>query len=842
VNGSKGNEFPQGEPGGGFGDPTDRAGSGGSGDWFTPRRPASSADSPSASDPGQYPESPYAESPYAESPYAPSASGQSAPEQGPYDQNPYEPGSYDDPFAPRTVPNTGEPGSGTVWNARAETGGQAEPEWSAPSRPGGFSGASDPGGSRYGSTSPYGGSEGSPYGGNENPYSQDPAKDGFGGYRMTPARSESGPYESYNPRADQDRYGPAGGPGGGPGGKGPGGKGPGGGGPGGGGPGGGGGWGGGGDGEWANAPKPRRRRGRAAVMVPLAGAVGLVCLVGVGVYAFADSGGGCGGSDAINLKVAVAKEMAPAVNDTAQDFNSQKHDVAGKCVHASVYVADPAAVTTLLSGQGVSEGQTSQPDVWIPDSSLWADLVVSTPKGKNAVHPTNTSLAKTPLVVAMPKPLIERLAKTGILTSPSWDNLLTAAGGMPGGAVTKNQTLPANLIRLTVPDPVHTATGMSALMLTNELLASDPNKNTIFTGIVRTVQHAITPTVGAALTDFKPNARGQYPVALATEQAVWQHNQGNPPDPAVAVYPTEGSTMLDYPFEVTTADSTKAQAAALLQKAMSSANMQNRVRQLGFRTPDGQAPSSYGQATGVNPARPRELPEPNAGTAAQVMQAWAKLSLSIKMLTVFDVSNTMEAPVPNTNMIRLQALAKVAQGGLGLLSDDTEMGLWEFSSHMDGDKPYKPLISSGPLGQRVGSESRRDLIANGLAGMKVNKGSNTALYETLIAAYRYMKRTYEPDKINTVLIFTNGTDHLPGGLSIAQTVEQLKRLYDPDHPINVYFMGFGQNADRQELEQLTSGIEGGALIAQTPEEVQKLLLEAISKRICDPNCGGGTGN
>ena len=70
-----------------------------------------------------------------------------------------------------------------------------------------------------------------------------------------------------------------------------------------------------------------------------------------------------------------------------------------------------------------------------------------------------------------------------MLTSPSWDNLLTAAGGMPGGAVTKNQTIPAGTIRLTVPDPTRNASGMAALMLTNTLLASDPNKNAIFTGI-----------------------------------------------------------------------------------------------------------------------------------------------------------------------------------------------------------------------------------------------------------------------------------------------------------------------------------------------------------------------
>lgn len=719
MNGRQGNEFPQGEPGGGFGDPTGgQAGAGGSGDWFTPRTPA----------PG----------------------------------NPNYAGS--DPLGQ----------------------GPAAPEWSAPAR--GFSGASDPGGARYGSG-------------------------GFGGS----ARSESGPYESFDPYDSGEVRGPAesGGFYGGGGGSGSG---------------------GGGDWEGGGGDVPRKR-GKAAVMVPLAGAIGLACLAGISVYAFAASGGGCGGGNAITLNVAAAPDIAPAISKTADDFNSQSHSVNGKCVKAVVSDADPAAVTTLLSGQGVSEGQTQQPDVWIPDSTLWADLVLTTDKGKDAVHPTKTSVATTPLVVAMPKSLTGQLAKTGMLSNPSWDNLLAAVGGLPGGAVTKNQTIPAGLIKFSVPDPTHNAAGMSALMLTNELLASDPNKQTIFTGIVRTVQHAVTPTVDSQFVKFGPDARGRFPVALSTEQAVWKHNQGKPADPAVAIYPTEGSTELDYPYTVTTSDSTKQQAAALLEKAMSSANTQNWVRGLGFRTADGKAPDSFGDATGVSPRRPRELPQPTAQEVKGVMQAWAKLGLSIRLLTVIDVSNTMSASVPGTNMNRLQAVAKVAQGGLALLDDSTELGIEVFSSHMDGNKPYRTLIPVGPLGQRQGSLTRRDLIQAGLAKVQVNKGANTALYETLIAAYSDMKKSYEPDKINSILLLTNGTDHLPGGLSIDDTVNQLKSMYDPKHPVQVIIIGFGKNADRAELEKLTSATEGGAYVAQTPEEVQRIFLEAISKRMCNPDCG-----
>ena len=86
---------------------------------------------------------------------------------------------------------------------------------------------------------------------------------------------------------------------------------------------------------------------------------------------------------------------------------------------------------TVLTGEGVSGGQTAKPDVWIPDSSLWSGLVQAA--NEKAVTPTKVSIASTPVVVAVPQTLALYLQKNGFTDSPSWDNLLRAAGGMEGG-------------------------------------------------------------------------------------------------------------------------------------------------------------------------------------------------------------------------------------------------------------------------------------------------------------------------------------------------------------------------------------------------------------------------
>src|SRR5581483_632519 len=119
-----------------------------------------------------------------------------------------------------------------------------------------------------------------------------------------------------------------------------------------------------------------------------------------------------------------------------------------------------------------------------------------------------------PIVVAMPKALAVKLAGSGITSQPSWDNLLGASGRFAGGAVTKNTTVPPGLVKLVVADPTLNAAGMATLTLVYTLLARDPNKNTVFTGMVRTVQHSTSTTVDAAFRNFKANAKGQFPVVL----------------------------------------------------------------------------------------------------------------------------------------------------------------------------------------------------------------------------------------------------------------------------------------------------------------------------------------
>ncbi|MFD0690409.1 substrate-binding domain-containing protein [Actinomadura fibrosa] len=578
---------------------------------------------------------------------------------------------------------------------------------------------------------------------------------------------------------------------------------------------------------------------RRVLLGPLAAAVGLTVVGGLGAYALAGTGGGCSGDGTLTLAVAAAPDVAPAVARAVGRFNDDGNEVGGKCVRARVSATDPVAVATLLSGRG-SAGVTQKPDVWIPDSTLWTKLVQGT-AGNQAGNLTDLgSMAGTPIVVAMPKTLAGQLREKGVPAQPSWEDLLRAAGTAENS--TKDPAdgegrggIPRRLFRLQVPDPNRTATGMGALTLAGTLLSRVQGGEALFTGAVRTFREGIAASVDAEFTAFRKERGERYPVALAPEQAVFGYNARRPAEPAVAVHPAEGTVLLDYPVVNLSRDSAKGRASGLLMKALTSAATRDDLRRLGFRTSDGTAPPQFSASNGLDPRGLHALSTPPPAEVRRTMQSWARLSLSIRMLSIIDVSGSMDEEVA-PGVTRLQSTISTAQGGLSLLPDDTELGQWVFSTRLQGDQDWREMVSVGPLGERLGSSTRRQLVLSAFAQMRAKEHGDTGLYDTVMAAFDYMKRTYKPEFVNSILLWTDGRNEDPGGPSLRATLDVLRREYDPERPVPVFMFGYGRDVDVAELREIARATRGEVFVADTPGQVQEIFLKAISRRVCAPNC------
>ncbi|MFG2246524.1 substrate-binding domain-containing protein [Spirillospora sp. NPDC048823] len=594
------------------------------------------------------------------------------------------------------------------------------------------------------------------------------------------------------------------------------------------------------------AAKPGRRRPRVPrtfggiLLGPLAGAVGLVLVTGIGAYALTGTGDDCAGGGALTISVAAAPDVAPAVIRAAKRFNDARRQVAGRCAIARVRSADPAAVATLLSGKGVA-GVTERPDVWIPDSSLWTKLVEESGRAGAAADFTHLGgMASSPIVLAMPRGLAVQLRNLGAPAQPSWKELLAAAGtaenAEQGPATAPAEgVIPPRLFRLQVPDPDRTATGMGTLMLAGALLADDPQGQAVFTGVVRTFREGIAASVKAQFAAFGQKPGERYPVALTPEQAVFAFNAKRPPEIAVAVYPAEGTVFLDHPVTVLSEEPVKVSAARLLREELAGGATREDVRRLGFRTPDGTAPAAFSAKTGLSERAPKALPPAPAAEVKRTMQQWAQLSLSIRMLSIIDISGSMDRKIA-PGATRLQSTIRTAQNGLSLLPDDSELGHWVFSTELEGERDWRELVGVGPLDERLGSATRRQLVLSAFAQTRVKEDGGTGLYETAIAAFDHMKRTYKPEYVNSILLWTDGKNEDKEGPSLPETLDHIRRAYDPERPVQINMFGLGEGVDVGELRQIARLTGGDAYVAETPGQVQALFLKALSQRVCEPDC------
>ena len=158
----------------------------------------------------------------------------------------------------------------------------------------------------------------------------------------------------------------------------------------------------------------------------------------------------------LSVLVVAAPQIAPAVANSARNFNSTHPKPGGYCVTVNVKQADPAQEASSLSGQGVIAAPAS-PDAWIPDSTLWVDQARVTAAGAGRVAATGQSMAISPVVLALPRTVARQLA--AIVRTPSWKMLTPTslptnapADGSPATQITGAGSS-AGALQLKVLDP-----------------------------------------------------------------------------------------------------------------------------------------------------------------------------------------------------------------------------------------------------------------------------------------------------------------------------------------------------------------------------------------------------
>lgn len=573
---------------------------------------------------------------------------------------------------------------------------------------------------------------------------------------------------------------------------------------------------------------PRRRPSRGKVIAPLAGALALAVLSGVGAAVIVTRDPGCG-RERTDLTVVASPDLAPALDRIAARITARQVEVADRCLAVRIQRADPASVTDSLSGTGSAAGSFPG-DVWIPDSSVWVARAAEAAPGFTGT--TVGSAATSPVVLTVPRAAVAELRTA--FGEASWSGLMSAANvANPEGLGRK--------VRILAPDPARNATGLNALLAGSGVLERSGAGEEQLVGVLRRLAESAVPQ-SADLFPALAETSDRIPIGIASEQAVWAYNEAGPPQPAAALYPIEGTIDLDYPIVVTATDERTRTAAEVFRQELATPAAKKIISEHGFRTAD-RTGSALDERHGVRAEAPRALPLPEEAAVTRLLQAWSRLKLGSKILALIDVSGTMAHPAVGASGDRMRLVAQTAIEGLKIQPDQTEVGAWIFATHLNGrGVDYKEVVSTGPLGEKVGDVTRRELLVRTLTGLRAERTKDTGLNDTLAAAYDVMKAEYEADKVNVIVVFTDGVgnDDPDGGLSNAALLRKLQAEFDPAQPISVIIIALGADdaAGRRQMEAIAKATRGQAFFPRDALEIRQVFLEGMARRLCAPNCSG----
>ncbi|MED7930298.1 substrate-binding domain-containing protein [Nonomuraea sp. LP-02] len=581
------------------------------------------------------------------------------------------------------------------------------------------------------------------------------------------------------------------------------------------------------DGGYRAAEPPSRRRARSSrgrVLVPLAGAVALAVLLGVAAFVIFNRDHDCSDGK-LALRVVATPDIQPALNKIAGNYNKAMHSVDSKCVDVTV-TKESAARTA----NAIAAGKSSA-DFWVADSSLLLESMRAA-GGGDALPRPDGSVALSPVVLATAKTSAAKLEGT---LKPSWTSLITAAN-------VANVDGPGRKVRVLALDPQKNSAGLTALLAAAGT-AKAAKQDKALVGALKELSGQLASDSSALLASLTVKSGSRVPVGVASEQAVYVHNTRKPEAPIVALYPEEGTLSLDYPMTVLTKDAATLKAAAGFKKELSGDSAKKILREAGFRSADGKAGDNLSKEKGFAQETPQALTPPDAATVTRMVQTWSRLNLGTRLLTLLDVSGTMALPVPGTGMTRMQAINKIATEGLALFPADSELGLWTFSTHLDGQgKDWRELVSVGPVSESINGVLRKETLVRTFAQVQAKATGDTGLNDTVKAAYGQLTKTYKEDKINTLLILTDGAgnDDPDGGLSNAGLLDYLKKTYNPKRPISILLIAFGPEAEKgkQQMDAVAKATGGEAYIAKDVLQVRDFFLQGMERRLCTPNCDG----
>ncbi|MFI1488486.1 substrate-binding and VWA domain-containing protein [Streptomyces sp. NPDC020747] len=575
------------------------------------------------------------------------------------------------------------------------------------------------------------------------------------------------------------------------------------------------------DGFRRGATDPRRRARRRNVALTtallLAAAAGTAAAVDGGVLSFGSS---CWDS-AVRLRIAAAPGIAPALRDAAGYARDNDVTSDGSCLDVQVTAREAYEVTDALRSKAKGAGEF---EAWVPDSGVWVNRIMA--DGRSVPVTPAGSVASSPVGVAMIPTAAKSLGWP--VKTYSWTELADA-------------TTTSERLKLGAGDPSRSATGLLALTRLTHAVGKAKDGDILAAATAKALSLRASDSDSQVLDTLPRDLSGteqgnpkRNQALILSEQAAFAYNTtADSGDDLDLFYPKDGSPLLDFPFALVdepALSTDESRAALRFMTLLGEPEGRLILEKHGFRTDDDDIPDKLVTRAGGRAPQPYEkLPETPA-TDKEIEEAlgmWTITVQSARLTTVVDASASMKKPVPGTSEPRMDVTKAALLQALATLTPEDEVGLWQFSTKLDGKRDYRVLVPTERLGDRVGGSTQRDRLSAAFSSLKPVKDGATGLYDTTLAAYKEATASYTKGKFNALVLLTDGVNQDPGSISRSALVAKLRELTDPDHPVPIIAIAVGPEADKKELDEIAEATGGSGHLVTDPSQIHSVILKAV---------------
>jgi len=536
----------------------------------------------------------------------------------------------------------------------------------------------------------------------------------------------------------------------------------------------------------------------------------------------------------VTATVVASPDHAGVLRLLAAEWARDRPRVAGQCVQVKVLSRSSAMIARLLGTDAAATSVAGRPDAWAPESGVWAALAATRPDAAAVLPPGGSSLAVSPVVIAIPRtraevlgwpsrPIGWRMLLGGIRADPTWGRFGHPEWGpFILGMSDPTRSTPALHTLLALTDANRDGRVQDA-EVANELL------------LERSVARYATDTPGLLEETTERAVAKTAPLSAfpATEQAVLRYDKTAGGTPLVPVYPIEGVPDADHPFLLLDAPWVsryrRAAVVAFLDFALGGAGRAAYAR-AGFRDRDRSIQQITSLATDRRllqpdyPTRPLLAP----GPTAQVLIRWRALRYPGNVVAAIDTSGSMQERAPGLPVTKLAVLQKAAAEAVALFNVRSTLEVWEFNNRLNGGADYRTLVPPRPLGAPVAGHTQREAVIAAVS--RLHPRGATGLYDTIEAGYREIHRIWRPDQQNILVVMTDGKNEDPDGLDLRTLLAKLDATRRNDRPVTVILIAYGLDADVAALNQVSQVTRGRTYVCRKPTDIGKVFLAAMVNR------------